>query len=246
MRNFLFKTLFLALLVFPQLSSAEGYEEDYFIIWKYVFHLEEKSGVLAVNSSEKFAYDTIPMEWGGGMEDGAYYGEIVSGRGVSLKKVWFTPTLQVEAQNKKIIDLEAPYFANARDITFYKKDSTKLFSISLRASSFCNDDGKCNIEVGENYGNCANDCVRPDDAPIFTPTPPQTPPTPTTPNPTIATPPTESAPPIVTDPEIVRTTETPSVAEQMGGTVSLVGGVFLILTAVVGLIYIKKKNTASL
>lgn len=141
-------------------------------IWIYSFNFEMKQGVLAINSDEKFPYRVRPMPYlGSGLiTDFDFYGTITSGKGAKLAQFGFNkPTTEVAALGKSIFTVDAPYFANADYVTFYKKGGLKLFTISVKKNSFCNDDNKCNSEIGENYRNCPNDCPTPTD--ILTPEP---------------------------------------------------------------------------
>lgn len=125
----------------------------------YIFHLEFKQDVLSQNKDIKFPYDIIPGEYVSTAKGGDFYGEIVSGHKVSLTRVWFDkPTTSVPAAGKSIVDVRAPYFANADHVTFFTAAGKTLFTISLAGSSFCNDNNKCNKEVGEDSNNCPNDC----------------------------------------------------------------------------------------
>jgi hypothetical protein len=170
--------LLLALLFPCSLLFAANYDDD---LWVYALHLEVKQGVLAIDGGEKYPYDLIPMQYDGPTttEGFDFYGTIVSGKGVSLAQFGFNkPANEVAALGKSVFMVRAPYFANADHVTLYTKGGQKLFNISLKDTSFCNDNNKCNSEIGENYRNCPNDCPAPANLPPpdITPTPENNPP----------------------------------------------------------------------
>lgn len=160
----------LAFLIPFTFTFANTVEEN----WVYVFHLQYKQGVLGVKEGIKYVYDSVPdlytAQENSNQTD--FYGIITSGRGKELARFGFnTPTTTVLALGKSVFNVRAPSYANADNATFYKKGGKKLFSISLKGSSFCNDDNKCNANVGENSQNCPNDCHTPQESTEFTPPP---------------------------------------------------------------------------
>jgi hypothetical protein len=153
--------LVLIALCFPCSLLFANYDDD---IWVYALHLQVKQGVLAVDTGEKYPYDLIPMQYDGSTtKDGFdFYGTLFSGKGSILAQFGFNkPTTEVVALGKSIFTVKAPYFANADHITLYRKGGEKLFNISVKDTSFCNDNSKCDSTVGENYRNCPNDCPVP-------------------------------------------------------------------------------------
>lgn len=242
------KKLFLAVLIvlstpFSFVTPAHALVDDG--IWSYVFHLQWKDGVLAKNSDAEFFYDPVPVNQAVSvLSSGDYYAKIVSGKGTTLSTVWFSaPSSVVVAKNKKVLDLSAPFFANADHVTFYTSAHKSLFTVSLAGSSFCNENSQCNAEVGENYSNCAMDCPAPAGVPPAPSSPPAVPTnTPGAPPSTrgeVATPDTATSP----EPtgEVVRTL-TP--VEGKSVVIPITIGLFLVLTALVGMVYIKKLKNA--
>jgi hypothetical protein len=179
--------LVLITLFFPFSLLLANIDDD---IWVYALHLEVKQGVLGIDSGAKYPYNTLPMAFDGPTApDGFdYYGTVISGKGVVLGQFAFNkPATEVISLGKSVLTVHAPYFANADHITLYKKGGVKLFNISVSETSFCNDNNKCNSEVGENYINCPNDCPVPAD--VITPTPEESTPAPEiapSPNPTVS------------------------------------------------------------
>jgi|GEM_PF-4415886 len=215
-------------------------------VWSYVFHLQIQDGILAKNSDFKFFYDPIPGDYVTSNEQsGEYNAQIISGKGVTLSTVWFSaPNTLLVAKNKKILDVRTPYFANADRVVFYDSAGKQLFSESLRGSSFCNENNKCDKEVGENYQNCSMDCPAPA---IAAPSMPVIPPTTNLPIvPSIE----EGAPPALeeagTEPRATdEISRTQSAQEKRGVVIPITIGLFLILTALVGMVYMKKLKNAA-
>ncbi len=146
-------TLFLA----PLFVFANT-EDD---VWSYVFHLEYQNGSIVIAESAALPYSSIPVEFPpqSDVKSMPFYGEIISIRGKSLALFGFqSPTLINTATGVSPLEVRGPYFANADHVSFYKKGGKHLFDISVARSSFCNDDNVCNVNVGENYRNCPNDC----------------------------------------------------------------------------------------
>lgn len=165
-------TLVILAVFLPLAFASANYDDD---IWSYVFHLQYKEGVLGVNDSEKDPYTSIPQLFTATNDPATtdFSGTIVSGKGKELAKFGFNkPTSIVVSLGKSIIDVNAPYFANADHVTFFDKKGKRLFDISVRGSSFCNDNNICNANVGENSLNCPNDCVGDRLPPIQTIPPP--------------------------------------------------------------------------
>ena len=153
--------LFLALFIGPALPSFVFANTDDGV-WSYVFHLEYTQEQLAVEKGVKFSYRPIPVAYVSNIAPNStdYYGIVLSVKGKEEARFGFNrPTTQVVATGKSLLSVKAPYFADADHVSFYSKNGKKLFDISVKKSSFCNDDNKCNASVGENHANCPSDCV---------------------------------------------------------------------------------------
>jgi len=139
---------------------AGGFSED----WSYVFHLQYKQGLLSIQEGVKDAYDVLPESYGQLIDPARadYYGVIINFKKTEVFRFGFNkPTTPLDARGRSVFDIKALKFADADYVSFYAKGGTHLFDISLKGSSFCNDDNKCNSEVGEDYRNCPNDCSAP-------------------------------------------------------------------------------------
>ncbi len=225
--------IFVTFAIIPIFAFA-NYEAD---IWSYVFHLEYKQGTLAVDSGAKYPYDSIPEEYNAqnnaALTD--FYGIVVSVKNKEIGRFGFnTPATTVEALGKSIMSIHAPYFADANRVAFYQKGGKHLFDVSVKGSSFCNDDNVCNANVGENSNNCPNDCLAilntpPPAAPPSTEVAPITPPT----TPVVTTPSQETAP--IEASGVVQKTETasPKVVFSPLNIMIFVGSALLLLLIVI-------------
>lgn len=137
----------------------------------YRFHLYYDSGQLFANRDFEFKYDVIPDDFTPETVSAAssFRGEIVSGKGEILSSFRFDPKKGNPTFAKGAIAVDGPYFANAAKVNFYNVANQLLLTLDVSGSSFCNDDGVCNKDVGENYQNCPNDCKRPSPAPTYQP-----------------------------------------------------------------------------
>ena len=227
---FLISSLFL-----PLSLAAASVDDD---VWLYEFHLEYINGLIQPDKTAKFSYDALPMQYEpvADVNTSDYYLIVFNLRNKEESRVGFNnPTTTIVALSKSQIDVRAPYFANADHVGFYNKSGKYLFNISVKDSSFCNDNNKCDTVVGENYRNCPNDCHNTPQVLIPTVEPVVTTPEPIT-QPTI----TPSITPLPTrqgDTTIggVLTTTTPSSKKIFtpGAIIMLVGGMLLVILGIV-------------
>ncbi len=139
--------------------------QDKFI---YRFHLYYDNGQLLANRDFKFKYDIVSDNFIPEVISIAnpFRGEVVSVINEVLYSFQFDPQKGNLAFKKGGVAVDAPYFADAAKVNFYDDKNLLLLALDVSGSSFCNDDGTCNSDVGENYQNCPNDCPKP-----ATPTP---------------------------------------------------------------------------
>ncbi len=158
------KKIFTLLLIFTFLTpvfASANVDDD---IWIYVFKLEYVQGILSPEKGPSIAYDLIPTAYEEKVpaSSGDYYGIVLTSKGKEDARFGFNkPTTQNVSSGKSLLSVRAPYFANADHVSFYGHDGKHLFDISVKGSSFCNDNGSCNADAGENYLNCPNDCPPP-------------------------------------------------------------------------------------
>ncbi len=135
----------------------------------YVFHLFQNStGQLVTDRDFKFSYDIIPGAFvQSAVGQFPYRGEVINLEGQ------VTAQFKFNVQSGKI-SVQAPYVADAQKVVFYDNQNQPVLTIPVSASSFCNDNGICNADRGENYQTCPKDCSQSLPAPPVastTPTP---------------------------------------------------------------------------
>ncbi len=165
MRNTI--TTFIALVLFAPTLLYANVEED---VWSYEFHLEYNKGALVVSPSAKSPYRPIPVEFAPSIDpsSSSFYGVVVGYKGQELAKFGFSaPDLTDQVTGRSPLEVRAPYFANADHVSFYTSGGKKVLDVSVRGSSFCNDNKTCDSKIGENYRNCPLDCPAPAAAPVL-------------------------------------------------------------------------------
>lgn len=228
-------SLFSALLFILPMFTFANIEDD---VWSYVFHLEYRGGVIAVAEGANSPYSPIPVLFTPTVDadTSPFYAEIISVRGKTLGRFGIPPPTSIDiSSGKSPLELRGPFFANADHVAFYSANKKHLFDISVRKSSFCNDDNTCNAPVGENYINCPLDCPLPANtvSPVSgTPEPPPTQPSITQ---EVATQTTPTITPISAEAPYVTTSEgaTPKNTTNTKAVLSLVGGILIIVFALV-------------
>jgi len=146
------------LFIFPSYSQADKTTDAYPFV--YLFHLYYDNGKLFADRDFEFKYDLIAEEFVPETitTDSPYKGEIVSIKGSVLATFSFDPKRGNASFKVGKISVKGPYFADAAKVNFYDNRNQLLLTIDVKESSFCNDDGICDKDVGENYKNCPNDC----------------------------------------------------------------------------------------
>jgi hypothetical protein len=240
-----FFTLFITLIVFiiPSTLTANTESDDSY----YLFHLEYKNNTLAKDTDVPFSYDVIPGAYSKGELTGDFYGEIVSGQKKSLARFWFhTPQTFVPAKQKSVLSVSAPYFANADHVTFFRQNGTPLFTIDVSGSSFCDDNGACNSDRGENGRNCPHDCPLTEETPIKEETNPISIDQSTSTNVIDPIPPSppQNGGGSISEPIITHSTSTESFTKNP--VIMLTVGIFLILLSLLGWFVAKRRSTNTL
>ncbi len=153
--------LFLTPLSFLGAMTASPIEE-----WHVVYHLKYRNGTLVPDTSSGMSYTPImytPESFGQSDPNNSdFYATTLSGSGAEIERFGFNiPSVYSPALGESVFDVTGKYFAYADRIVFFKKGGIELFRISLKESSFCNEDKVCNADVGEDYMNCSMDCPAP-------------------------------------------------------------------------------------
>ncbi len=139
--------------------------------FSYRFHLYYDNGQLFADRDFEFKYDLIAEQFTSETltTQAPYKGEIVNVQNEIKATFQFDPKQGNPRFAKGKISVKGPYFADASSAKFYNDKGELLLTLNLSGSSFCNDDGTCNSDVGENYQNCPNDCPKPSPSPAYQP-----------------------------------------------------------------------------
>src|SRR3989338_667598 len=159
MRRF-FIWIIVGLIITPSLVLAEGEGGKEVPISVYLFHLYYENGQLFADRDAQFKYDIIPEKFIPEtlITQFPYKGEVINLKGEVAETFQFDPRQGNSKFLKGKISVKAPYFADGQKVNFYDGQVSQLLSIFVSESSFCNDDGVCNSEVGEDSKTCPYDC----------------------------------------------------------------------------------------
>lgn len=126
----------------------------------YIFYLYYDNGQLFADRDYEIKYDVIPEAFV--PENVAlpypYKGEVVNLLNKAVATFQFDPKGGNIKFTKGKITVKAPYAADGQKVNFYDSQGKQLVSIFVSQSSFCNDDGICNSDTGEDNTSCPNDC----------------------------------------------------------------------------------------
>ena len=136
----------------------------------YLFYLYYDNGQLFANRDFEFKYDVIPEIYIPETINTQfpYKGEVINLKGEVAKTFQFDPRHGDPKFLKGALSVKAPYVADGQKVNFYDSQGNQLISVFVSESSFCNDDGICNPDVGEDTKTCPNDCKTSIPAPIIT------------------------------------------------------------------------------
>ncbi len=155
------KKLLIFLFVFlPVLALAEGTAEKQVPKAEYLFHLYYDNGQLSADRDFQFKYDIITEEFIQGeiKTQFPYRGEIINVAGEVAAHFIFDPKNGDIRFNKGKISVKAPYVADGQKAVFYDPQNNPVLTIPVSDSSFCNDNGVCDDDRGEDSLNCPKDC----------------------------------------------------------------------------------------
>ena len=126
----------------------------------YLFYLYYDNGQLVADRDAEFKYDivaeifvpeTLNTQF-------PYKGEVINLKGEVAKTFQFDPRHGDPKFLKGTLLVKAPYVSDGQKVNFYDGQGNQFFSIFVSESSFCNDDGVCNPDVGEDTKTCPSDC----------------------------------------------------------------------------------------
>ena len=127
----------------------------------YLFHLYYDNGQIFADRDFEFKYDVIPEEFKPEVltTQFPFSGEVVNLKGETAATFKFDPRRGNPAFLKGKISVKAPYAPDGKKVVFYDVQDKPLLAIFVDESSFCNDDGICNVDRGEDKKTCPNDCA---------------------------------------------------------------------------------------
>ncbi|OGM97666.1 MAG: hypothetical protein A2735_03625 [Candidatus Yanofskybacteria bacterium RIFCSPHIGHO2_01_FULL_41_21] len=170
------KILLISLILVPLVVGAEGIADKQIPKAEYLFHLYYDNGQLNADRDFQFKYDIISEEFIQGplTTQFPYRGEIINVLGEIADHFIFDPKQGDVNFMKGKISVKAPYVADGQKVIFYDSQNQPILTIPVSDSSFCDDDGVCNADRGEDSLSCPKDCKQ------SLPVPPTATPTPST------------------------------------------------------------------
>jgi len=126
----------------------------------YLFHLYYDNGQLFADKDFEFKYDVIPEEFVLETYNTLFpfKGEIINLKNEVATQFLFDPRRGNPDFLKGKISVKAPYIADGQKVVFYDAQAKPLLTVFVSESSFCDDDGVCNSDRGEDLQTCPNDC----------------------------------------------------------------------------------------
>lgn len=139
---------------------ADVVEDAPLFPYTYLFHLYYDNGQLFADRDFEFKYDMVAEEFVPETVNTQfpYKGEIISFRGEVVSAFLFDPRRGDPNFLKGKISVKASYAPNGQKAVFYDSQNRPLVTIFVSESSFCNEDGVCNSDRGEDNKTCSNDC----------------------------------------------------------------------------------------
>ena len=126
----------------------------------YLFHLYYDNGQLAADRDLEFKYDVVPEAFVPETVNAQfpYKGEIINLNSQVAGTFVFDPRRGDPSFLKGKLSVKAPYAPDGEKAVFYDNQGDALLTIFVSESSFCNDDGVCNVDNGEDENTCPADC----------------------------------------------------------------------------------------
>jgi len=157
MRIKLFTILLVVAVAVPILALADI--GDY-RAGSYEFHLYFDNDQLFADRDFQFKYDVSTQEY---VEPALvtgfpYRGEIINFAGEAAANFKFDPRGGDSSFKTGKISVRAPYVPDGQRAVFYDPQGNPVLTIPVSESSYCNDDGICNADRGEDGRSCPRDC----------------------------------------------------------------------------------------
>lgn len=140
-------------------SSAEDGDRN-ILESSYIFYLYYDNGQLVADRDFEFSYDVIPETFVPETVNTQFpfRGEIINFNGQVAGTFVFDPRRGDPSFLKGKLLVKAPYAPDGEKAVFYDNQGNQLLTIFVSESSFCNDDGVCNTDNGEDQNTCPADC----------------------------------------------------------------------------------------
>src|SRR3989344_7157225 len=154
----IFPIVLILFLIFPLMSFAISQsDEDEYV---YLFRLYYDNGQLFADRDVEFKYDIVAEKFVPETINTQfpYKGEVINLKGEVNTIFQFDPRRGNPNFLKGTLSVKAPYISDGQKVNFYDGQGNQLLSIFVNESSFCNDDGVCRSEVGEDAKTCPSDC----------------------------------------------------------------------------------------
>lgn len=154
-KQILVVTLFLALFNFVFAEEDRNPSAS-----SYIFYLYYDNGQLVADRDFEFSYDVIPETFVPETVNTQfpYKGEIITFNNQVAGTFVFDPRRGNPSFLKGKISVKAPYVPDGEKAVFYDNQGNQLLTVFVSESSFCNDDGVCNVDNGEDENTCSADC----------------------------------------------------------------------------------------
>ncbi|MEK9158237.1 MAG: hypothetical protein AAB638_03610, partial [Patescibacteria group bacterium] len=128
--------------------------------FSYLFHLYYDNGQLYADRDFQFKYDIIAAPYVDSVPatQYPYRGEIINILGEVAKHFVFDPRQGDLKFTKGKVSVRAPYVADGEKAVFLDAENQPILTVFVSDSSFCDDNGICDADRGEDSLNCPKDC----------------------------------------------------------------------------------------
>jgi hypothetical protein len=164
--KFIFLPVLFAVLAFSSSADDRNPSES-----SYIFYLYYDNGQLLADRDFEFKYDVVPESFTPETVNTQfpYKGEIITFNNLVAGTFVFDPRRGNPSFLKGKISVMAPYAPDGQKAVFYDAQGKQLLTIFVGESSFCNDDGVCNGNNGEDQQTCPSDCKTATPVPVASP-----------------------------------------------------------------------------
>jgi len=156
--NIKLRIFLIILILLPVFVVADEVGDDNFV---YSFHLYYSNDQLFADRDFEFNYDVVPEKYTPESFNTQFpfRGEIINFKNEVASEFLFDPRRGNPSFLEGKIKVKAQYVPDGQKVNFYDSQGNQLLTIFVSESSFCNDDGTCNFDKGEDEKTCPNDCT---------------------------------------------------------------------------------------